>query len=76
MGVKSSSERIGIQNRNRHEIEFEADVLADKERGYDVGTSLDTLGFQRESLEIDLNFFTHIIFNAGFWLNYSVFNFT
>ena len=40
--------------------EFETDVLADKDRGYDVGTSLDTLGFQRESLEIDLNFFTHM----------------
>ena len=40
--------------------EFEQDVIADRERGYDVGTSLDTLGFQRESLEIDLDFFTHM----------------
>ncbi len=40
--------------------DFEKDVLADKARGYDVGTSLDTLSFQRESLEIDLNFFTHM----------------
>lgn len=30
------------------------------ERGYDVGTSLDTLGFQEDSLEIDLNFFVHM----------------
>ena len=37
--------------------EFENQVIADKNRGYDVGTSLDTLGFQRESLEIDLIFF-------------------
>ena len=27
--------------------EFERDMLADKERGYDVGSSLDTLSFQR-----------------------------
>lgn len=40
--------------------DFENDVLADKARGYDVGTSLDTLGFQKDSLEIDLNFFTHM----------------
>ncbi len=40
--------------------DFEKDVLADQARGYDVGTSLDTLSFQRESLEIDLNFFTHM----------------
>ena len=40
--------------------DFEKDVLADQARGYDVGTSLDTLGFQGESLEIDLNFFTHM----------------
>ena len=40
--------------------EFENQVIADKKRGYDVGTSLDTLGFQRESLEIDLNFFVHM----------------
>ena len=40
--------------------DFEKDVLADQARGYDVGTSLDTLAFQGESLEIDLNFFTHM----------------
>ena len=40
--------------------DFEKDMLADKERGYDVGSSLDTLGFQKESLIIDLNFFTHM----------------
>tara|TARA_A100001015_G_C14694057_1_gene595594 strand:+ start:60 stop:728 length:669 start_codon:yes stop_codon:yes gene_type:complete len=40
--------------------DFEKDVISDKERGYDVGTSLDTLGFQKDSLEIDLNFFVHM----------------
>ena len=40
--------------------DFENDVLADKERGYDVGTSLDTLEFQSSSLQIDLDFFTHM----------------
>jgi len=40
--------------------EFERDMLSDKERGYDVGSSLDTLGFQRNSLQIDLDFFTHM----------------
>ena len=40
--------------------DFEQDMLADKERGYDVGSSLDTLGFQKDSLTIDLNFFTHM----------------
>lgn len=40
--------------------EFEAEMIADKERGYDVGTSLDTLGFQRDSLQIDLDFFLHM----------------
>ena len=40
--------------------DFEQDMLADKERGYDVGSSLDTLGFQKDSLQIDLNFFTHM----------------
>lgn len=40
--------------------EFEKDVLADQNRGYDVGTSLDTLTFQRSSLQIDLDFFTHM----------------
>ena len=40
--------------------EFEAEMIADKERGYDVGTSLDTLGFQKDSLQIDLEFFLHM----------------
>ena len=40
--------------------DFEKDMLSDKERGYDVGSSLDTLAFQKESLQIDLNFFTHM----------------
>jgi len=40
--------------------DFEKDVLSDQERGYDVGTSLDTLGFQKESLQIDLDFFVHM----------------
>lgn len=40
--------------------DFERDVKQDRDKGYDVGTSLDTLGFQRESLEIDLSFFTHM----------------
>merc|ERR1712199_42695 len=34
--------------------------IADKERGYDVGTSLDTLGFQKDSLQIDYDFFIHM----------------
>ena len=45
--------------------DFLGDVLADKARGYDVGTSLDTLGFQKDSLEIDLNFFTHMTAKLG-----------
>merc|ERR1712100_497114 len=40
--------------------DFEKDVLADQARGYDVGTSLDTLGFQKDSLQIDLDFFVHM----------------
>ena len=40
--------------------EFEKDMLADKARGYDVGTSLDTLGFQKDSLTIDHDFFVHM----------------
>ena len=40
--------------------DFEKDILSDKERGYDVGTSLDTLGFQKDSLQIDLDFFIHM----------------
>ena len=34
--------------------------MSDKARGYDVGTSLDTLGFQKDSLQIDLDFFVHM----------------
>lgn len=40
--------------------DFEKDILSDRDRGYDVGTSLDTLGFQKDSLQIDLDFFTHM----------------
>jgi hypothetical protein len=40
--------------------EFEKDILADQERGYDVGSSLDTLSFQKNSLQIDLDFFLHM----------------
>jgi hypothetical protein len=40
--------------------DFEKDVLSDQARGYDVGTSLDTLGFQKDSLQIDLDFFVHM----------------
>ena len=40
--------------------DFEKDMLADKARGYDVGTSLDTLGFQKDALQIDLDFFVHM----------------
>jgi hypothetical protein len=40
--------------------EFEDQVISDKARGYDVGTSLDTLSFQKESLQIDLLFFEHM----------------
>ncbi len=40
--------------------DFEKDMLSDKERGYDVGTSLDTLGFQKDSLQIDYDFFIHM----------------
>lgn len=40
--------------------DFEKEMLYDKERGYDVGTSLDTLGFQKESLQIDYDFFVHM----------------
>lgn len=48
--------RSDIQSIN----EFENEMKADKERGYDVGTSLDTLGFQKDSLQIDLDFFLHM----------------
>ena len=40
--------------------DFENEMLADKARGYDVGSSLDTLGFQKDSLQIDLDFFVHM----------------
>ena len=40
--------------------DFEKDILSDQSRGYDVGTSLDTLGFQKDSLQIDLDFFIHM----------------
>ena len=40
--------------------DFEKDMLADRDRGYDVGTSLDTLGFQKDSLQIDYDFFVHM----------------
>ena len=40
--------------------DFEKDMRLDQERGYDVGTSLDTLGFQKDSLQIDLDFFVHM----------------
>ena len=40
--------------------DFITDVKTDMDQGYDVGTSLDTLGFQKDSLEIDNNFFKHM----------------
>lgn len=40
--------------------DFEKEIIADKERGYDIGTSLDTLVFQKDSLQIDLDFFIHM----------------
>ena len=40
--------------------EFETEMLADQARGYNVGSSLDTLGFQKDSLQIDLDFFVHM----------------
>ncbi len=40
--------------------DFEKEVIGDQERGYDVGTSLDTLGFQKSSLQIDLDIFVHM----------------
>ena len=49
-----------LQSDIRSVKDFEEDVINDQKRGYDVGTSLDTLSFQRESLEIDLDFFTHM----------------
>ena len=29
----------------------------DRKRGYDIGTSLDTLGFQKDTMTLDKNFF-------------------
>jgi hypothetical protein len=40
--------------------DFEKEMMKDKENGYDVGTALDTLGFQKDSLQIDLDFFIHM----------------
>ena len=40
--------------------DFEKQMIADKNRGYDVGTSLDTLEFQKNSLQIDYDFFVHM----------------
>ena len=40
--------------------DFEKDMIADKARGDDVGTSLDTLVFQKDSLTIDHDFFVHM----------------
>jgi hypothetical protein len=40
--------------------DFEKDMLADQERGYNVGTSIDTLVFQEKSLQIDLDFFVNM----------------
>jgi len=40
--------------------DFENDMIKDREKGYDVGTSLDTLGFQKDSLQIDMDFFVHM----------------
>ena len=40
--------------------DFEKQMIADKNRGYDVGTSLDTLEFQKNSLQIDYDFFIHM----------------
>ena len=49
-----------LQSDIQSVMDFEKDMLADKERGYDVGSSLDTLGFQKDSLQIDLDFFVHM----------------
>lgn len=40
--------------------DFIKEVIVDQERGYDVGTSLDTLSFQKDSLVIDNDFFKHM----------------
>lgn len=41
-------------------VDFEKQIKADAARGYDVGSSLDTLSFQKNSLQIDLEFFLHM----------------
>ena len=40
--------------------DFISEVMNDQKQGYDVGTSLDTLNFQKDSLVIDNNFFKHM----------------
>lgn len=40
--------------------DFEAQTRADANQGFDVGTALETLTFQRESLTIDADFFKHM----------------
>ena len=40
--------------------DFIKEVLLDQAQGYDVGTSLDTLSFQKDSLVIDNDFFKHM----------------
>ena len=40
--------------------DFEKSVLADQAMGFDVGSSSETLAFQRDSLQIDLDFFVHM----------------
>ena len=40
--------------------DFETQLLDDQKRGYDVGSSLETLTFQKESLQIDLEFFVYM----------------
>jgi hypothetical protein len=40
--------------------DFEKELYGDQDKGYDVGTSLDTLGFQKDSLTIDHDFFVHM----------------
>ena len=52
---------IGNLNSDIQSVEeFEKEMKADQKRGYDVGSSLDTLGFQKDSLQIDLRFFVHM----------------
>lgn len=49
-----------LKNDIRAVKRFRQAMISDRERGYDVGSALQTLGFQRDSLEIDLNFFVHM----------------